>query len=78
MRNQSSMFDLMLKAMENTGDIMLRYQFQKEMMKNSFLDRQEREKLKEEIVQEVLARISIVLEDEAIKKLDEMLRNLGK
>ena len=78
MRNQDSMFDLMLKAMENTGDIMLRYQFQKEMMKNSFLDRQEREKLKEEIVQEVLARISIVLEDEAIKKLDEMLRNLGK
>ena len=78
MRNQDSMFDLMLKAMENTGDIMLRYQFQKEMMKNSFLDRQEREKLKEEIVQEVLARISIVLEDEAIKKLDEMLRNLGR
>ena len=78
MRHQNSMCDLMLKAMENTGDIMLRYQFQKEMMKNSFLDRQEREKLKEEIVQEVLARISIVLEDEAIKKLDEMLRNLGK
>lgn len=78
MRNQDSMFDLMLKAMENTGDIMLRYQFQKEMMKNSFLDRQEREKLKEEIVQEVLTRISIVLEDEAIKKLDEMLRNLGR
>ena len=78
MKNQNSMFDLMLKAMENTGDIMLRYQFQKEMMKNSFLDRQEREKLKEEIVQEVLARISIVLEDEAIKKLDEMLRNLGR
>ena len=72
------MFELMLKAMENTGDIMLRYQFQKEMMKNSFLDRQEREKMKEEIIQEVLARISIRLEDEAIKQLDEMLRNLGK
>lgn len=78
MRHQNSMFDLMLKAMENTGDIMLRYQFQKEMMKNSFLDRQEREKLKEEIVQEVLARISIVLEDEAIKELEKMLRNLGR
>ena len=78
MRNQDSMFELMLKAMENTGDIMLRYQFQMEMMKNSFLDRQEREKLKEEIVQEVLARISIVLEDEAIKELDKMLRNLGR
>ena len=78
MRNQNSMFDLMQKAMENTGDIMLRQQFQKEMMKNSFLDRQEREKLKEEIVQEVLARISIVLEDEAIKELEKMLRNLGR
>ena len=78
MRHQNSMFDLMLKAMENTGDIMLRYQFQKEMMKNSFLDRQEREKLKEEIVQEVLARISVVLEDEAIKELEKMLRNLGR
>ena len=76
MRNQNSMLELMLKALENTGDIMLRYQFQKEMMKNSFLDRQEREKFKEEIVQEVLARISIVLEDEAIKQLRDMLNDL--
>ena len=36
------------------------------------------EKLKEEIVQEVLARISVVLEDEAIKELEKMLRNLGR
>ncbi len=57
---------------------MLRYYFQTEMFKNSILDRQEREKMKEEIIQEVLARISIRLEDEAIKQLDEMLRNLGK
>lgn len=76
MRNQNSMLELMLKALENTGDIMLRYQFQKEMMKNSFLERQEREKLKEEIVQEVLARISIDLEDEAIKQLRDMLNDL--
>lgn len=76
MRNQNSMLELMLKALENTGDIMLRYQFQKEMMKNSFLERQEREKFKEEIVQEVLARISIVLEDEALKQLRDMLSGL--
>lgn len=77
MRKQDSMLELMLKALENTGDIMLRYQFQKEMMKNSFLDRQEREKFKEEIVQEVLARISIVLEDEALKQLRDMLNGLA-
>ena len=76
MRNQPSMLELMLKALENTGDIMLRYQFQKEMMKNSFLERQEREKFKEEIVQEVLARISIVLEDEALKQLRDMLSGI--
>ena len=76
MRNQPSMLELMLKALENTGDIMLRYQYQKDMMKKSFLDRQEREKLKEEIVQEVLARISIDLEDEAIKQLRDMLNDL--
>lgn len=76
MRKQDSMLELMLKALENTGDIMLRYQFQKEMMKNSFLERQEREKFKEEIVQEVLARISIVLEDEALKQLRDMLSGL--
>ena len=76
MRNQNTMLDLMLKALENTGDIMLRFQFQKEMMKNSFLDRQECEKLKQEIIQEVLARISIVLEDDAIKQLRDILNNL--
>ena len=76
MRNQPSMLELMLKALENTGDIMLRYQYQKDMMKNSFLERQEREKFKEEIVQEVLSRVSIVLEDEAIKQLRDMLNNL--
>ena len=76
MKNQPSMLELMLKAMENTGDIMLRYQYQKDMMKNSFLERQEREKLKEEIVQEVLARISIDLEDEALKQLRDMLNGL--
>ena len=76
MKNQPSMLELMLKAMENTGDIMLHYQYQKDMMKNSFLERQEREKLKEEIVQEVLARISIDLEDEAIKQLRDMLNDL--
>ena len=40
--------------MENTGDIMLRYQFQKEMFKNSIFERQEREKLKQEIINEIM------------------------
>ena len=78
MRNQHSLFELMLKAMENTGDVMLRYQFQKEMFKNSIFERQEREKLKQEIINEIMQRISVVIDEQAIKQLDEMLRNLGK
>ena len=57
---------------------MFRYYFQTEMLKNSILERQEREKLKEEIIQEVVSRVSVIIDEEAIKQLDEMLRNLGK
>lgn len=78
MRNQHSLFELMLKAMENTGDVMLQYQFQKEMFKNSIFERQEREKLKQEIINEIMQRISVTIDEQAIKQLDEMLRNLGK
>ena len=77
MSRQSTMFERMLEAMGNTADVMLRYQYQKEMFKDSLLDRQEREKLKEEIIQEVLAHVSVVIDEQAIKQLDEMLRNLG-
>lgn len=78
MRRQSTMFERMLEAMGNTADVMLRYQYQKDMFKESLLDRQEREKLKEEIIQEVVSRVSVVIDEQAIKQLDEMLRNLGK
>lgn len=78
MRRQDTMFERMLEAMGNTADVMLRYQYQKDMFKESLLDRQEREKLKEEIIQEVVSRVSVVIDEQAIKQLDEMLRNLGK
>lgn len=77
MRRQNTMFEKMLDAMGNTADIMLRYQYQKEMFKDSLLERQEREKLKEEIIQEVVSRVSVIIDEEAIRQLDEMLRNLG-
>lgn len=78
MRNQNTVLEKMLDAISNTGDAMFRYYFQTEMLKNSILERQEREKLKEEIIQEVVSRVSVIIDEEAIKQLDEMLRNLGK
>ena len=78
MRKQQDLFNLMLNAFENTGNIMLRYQFQKEMFLNSLFERQQREKLKAEIEQDIMSRISATIDDAAIKQLHEMLKNLGK
>lgn len=78
MYRQKSTFDRMVDAMGKTGDVMLRYYYQKKDFMDSIYARKEREQLVEEITNEVLSRISIRLETEALKELEEMLRNLGK
>ena len=81
MRNKS-MLERYLEAMQNTGDIMLRWQYQKDMMKQSILDRQERERLIEDVADRVLARISITVDAEdvinAIEDIQSRLDRLGK
>ena len=72
------MFERFLDSVEKAGDITLRYYFQKEMMMNDILNRQERERLKAEIIHDVMSRISIQLDEQALKQLSEMLKNLGK
>ena len=77
-----SMFERYLDAMQNTGDIMLRWQYQKDMMKQSILDREERERLIEDVADRVLARISITVDAEdvinAIEDIQSRLDRLGK
>lgn len=81
MRNKS-MFERYVEAMQNTGDIMLRWQYQKDMMKQSILDRQERERLIEDVADRVLARISITVDAEdvinSIEDIQSRLDRLGK
>ena len=81
MRNKS-MFERYVEAMQNTGDIMLRWQYQKDMMKQSILDRQERERLIDDVADRVLARISITVDAEdvinAIEDIQSRLDRLGK
>ena len=60
--------------MEKTGDIMLAWLYQKEMMKTRLLDDAEIDR----IAERVLSRIDIRLEDEALKKLRDMLNSLGQ
>ena len=82
MSKQKSIFDRYIEAMQNTGDIMLRWQYQKDMMKQSILDREERERLIEDVADRVLARISITVDAEdvinAIEDIQSRLDRLGK
>ena len=81
MRNKS-MFQRYVEAAQKTGDIMLRWQYQKDMMKQSILDREERERLIEDVADRVLARISITVDAEdvinAIEDIQRRLDRLGK
>lgn len=72
------MFYKMIQAMEDSANIALRYQFQKDMAKQALLDRQEREQLVNEICAEVLSRISIQIKAEAISQLRDLLNGLGR
>ena len=74
MANQKSFFERYLDAMEKTGDIMLRYVFQKEMMKANQLNEVEIDRIAERVLQ----RISIRIETEAIAQLRDMLNSLGQ
>ena len=77
-----SMMDQMLLAAQNIGDEMLRWQFQKEMMKQQFFSKEEYEQLVEDITWKVLANISITVDaEEIIDKIEELnqkLNQLGK
>ena len=73
MQNKS-MFDRYLEAMQKTGDIMLQWYFQKQMIKDEMLSEREIDR----IAEKVLSRISIRLETEAISQLRDMLNDLGK
>ena len=69
-----SMFERYLEAVQNTGDIMLRWQYQKDMMKARLLDDTEIDR----ITERVLSRIHIHLEEEALKDLRDLLNSLGQ
>lgn len=77
-----SMMDQMLLAAQNIGDEMLRWQFQKEMMKQQFFSKEEYDQLVEDITWKVLANISVTVDaEEIIDKIEELnqkLNQLGK
>lgn len=74
MNNNKSLFERYLEAMQRTGDTVLAWQYQKDMMKASLLDDREIDR----IADRVMPRIRIRLETEAIAQLRDMLNSLGR
>ena len=78
MRNQKGMAERFIEAMQNTGDIMLRYQFQKDMMKSSLLSDYEIDRLADKVLSRIAIKTDIVQAIANIKELQNTINNLGK
>ena len=75
MKNQKSIAERFIEAMQNTGDIMLRYQYQKDMLKNTLLSDAELDR----IADKVLARIALKANiEQAIANIEELQRAIKK
>lgn len=75
--NGQTVLEKMAEAMGDSLSANVLYQLQNDMIKQELFERQEREKLKNEICEAVLARIQVKLEAEAISQLREMIKDLG-
>ena len=73
-----NIFERWLEAAEKTGDIMLQYQFQKDMMKNKFLSDKEIDVSADRVIQRlnITADVSEIIG--AIDDLNDRIDNLGK
>ena len=79
MRQPNGVFERFLEASERTGDITLRYMFQKEMMKQQFLNYEEHKRIVDETADLVISRISVSIDvKEAVKQIDELRRSIER
>lgn len=75
--NKNTMFDRYIQAVENTMDITLRWWYQKNMIKSSLFERQEKEQLINEIAERVLSQISATVDaEEVFKEIDELNKKI--
>ena len=82
MSNQKSIFERYIEAMQKTGDIMLRYQFQKEMMKQQFFSKEEYDRIVNDVADRVISRMKITADAseifDAIDEIERRLKDLEK
>ena len=78
MRNQKGMVERFIEAMQNTGDIMLRYQFQKDIFKSQLLSDNMLDRIADKVLSRIAVKTDIVQAVANIKELQNAINNLGK
>lgn len=77
-RNDEDMFRYFISGMDKKMQAELSLMFARNRVMEQEEHRREMEQMKREITEDVLSRISIRLEDEALKQLRDMLNSLGQ
>lgn len=78
MQKQKSVFERMIEATEKTGDIMLHYQFQKDMIKSQLLSDNMIDRIANEVLSRIAIKTDIAQAVANIKELQNTINNLGK
>ena len=78
MQKQKSVFERMIEATEKTGDIMLRYQFQKDMFKSQLLSDDVIDRIANVVLSRIAVKTDIAQAVANIKELQNTINNLGK
>ena len=77
-RKDEDLFRHFISGMDQKMQAELNWMFTHNRMMDEINHRREMEQMKREITEDVLSRISIRLEDEALKQLRDMLNSLGQ
>lgn len=75
---EKSMFERWLEATTKTGDIMLQYQYQKDMMKNKLLSDKEIDEIADRVIQRLNIKVDASELIAAIDEINKRLNDLGK
>ena len=78
MTKQKSVFEKMLEATEKTGDIMLRYQFQKDMLKSQLLSDDVIDRIANVVLSRIAVKTDIAQAVANIKELQNAINNINK
>ena len=75
---EKSMFERWIEATTKTGDIMLQYQFQKDMIKNKLLSDKEIDEIADRVIQRLNIKVDASELIAAIDEINKRLNDLGK